>query len=172
MYSNKSKVYYVELSQTGTCNINGSISMIDLSFVEKATLILAEYKINNFEAYDNEYLNLIKLQIDNPTYYLSPISNVISDLINLVNELNNLKLNLENQIYIGTNSTTGSNLTVNANTKDLSQNSSIKLLYIQYLLMYDLQSTNGVFIDAYLTNAAAVLAANGNTLVTDYLHNT
>jgi hypothetical protein len=38
--------------------------------------------------------------------------------------------------------------------------------------MYDLQLTNGVFIDSYLTNAAAVLAANGNSLVIDYLQNT
>jgi hypothetical protein len=170
MYSNQSKVYYSNLVQTRT-GLSGTTSIMDLSFIAEASLIIADYNINNFLSYDNEFLNLIKLQIANPLYYLSPISNTISELIKLINNLNNTKLDLENQINLGFKSTNGSNLTINANSKNISQNSSIKLLYVQYLLMYDLKLTNGVFIDLYLNNAAAVLAANGNTLVIDYLQN-
>jgi hypothetical protein len=171
MYSNKTKVYYATLVQVETGTGTGSTtSIIDLLFIEKATIIIADYNINNFLSYDNELLNLIKLQIANPLYNLSPISNTISELIKIVNDLNNTRLDLENQIHIGSNSSNGSNLTINSTTKNIVQNSSIKLLYVQYLLMYDLKLTNGVFIESYLTNAAAVLAANGNTLVMDYIH--
>jgi hypothetical protein len=173
MYTNQSKVYYITLVDVKPgAGSSAETNIMDLAFINEATYIIADYKVNNFLSYDTEFLNLIKLQIANPLYYLSPISNTISELIKLVNDLNNIKLDLENQINIGFRSPNGSNLTINATSKNIEQNSSIKLLYVQYLLMYDLQLTNGVFIDSYLTNAAAVLAANGNSLVIDYLQNT
>jgi hypothetical protein len=49
-------------------------------------------------------------------------------------------------------------------TKQLTQNSSIKLVYLQYLLLYDISLTNGIFIDQYLSEAQQVLDKNGGLL--------
>jgi hypothetical protein len=48
--------------------------------------------------------------------------------------------------------------------KKIEQNSGIKLVYLQYLLMYDISGTNGLFIDEYLLEAQKVLDANGGLL--------
>lgn len=172
MYSNQSKVYYVETSNKagGMANSNTNscaLNLLDSLFINSGISIIANYNTNNLLGYDNELINLVRLQIANPSYAISPISNTISELIKIINDLNNSKLNLENQINIGTSN--DSNLVINVIKKDIVQNSSIKLLYVQYLLMYDLKLTNGVFIESYLLNAAAVLAANGNSLVIDYI---
>jgi hypothetical protein len=48
--------------------------------------------------------------------------------------------------------------------KQVSQDSSIKLVYLQYLLLYDISLTNGIFIDQYLAEAQNVLDKNGGLL--------
>jgi hypothetical protein len=53
---------------------------------------------------------------------------------------------------------------VNLITTTIEQDSSIKLVYLQYLLLYDINLTNGIFMDIYLQEAQQILDDNGGKL--------
>jgi hypothetical protein len=115
----------------------------------------------------NELINeLNNLKSTNVNYTFDPTSSTLVDLINIINSLIITKNDILEQLRrcelddLAEYKSRFTKLT----EKKIEQNSGIKLVYLQYLLMYDISGTNGLFIDEYLLEAQKVLDANGGLL--------
>lgn len=164
MYSNQTKVYYQTVDSTGGGGGGGDGT--GNPFVTEALVLLDLYQKNDIPGYFAELVNYESLKTSNPTYNLNNTSNAIVQLVDIVTSLLLVKQDLENQIEILENeelcNIKGDRLTVGSVL--INQSSALKLEYLQYLLMYDISLTNGIFMDAYLEEARRVLEANGGIL--------
>jgi hypothetical protein len=153
---------YFTLSQTSIVNDSMAIA-----FINEANVLLHYYHNNDIVSYNNEintaYANLKSTL---PNYINDITSNIAAQLIDVFNVLLTTNIDLQDQVImleedlfakIGTNIIGLDKLTI-------QQNTGFKLLYLQYLLMYDLKLTNGMFIDTYLHNAQNVLDLNNGIL--------
>jgi hypothetical protein len=165
MYSNQTKVYYQTLDTTGGGGGGGGSGDAN-PFVTEALVLLDLYQNNDIPGYFAELPTYEQLKISNPTYNLNNTSNAVVQLIDIVTSLLIVKEDLENQIYILENEELchmgSGKLTLGSVT--INQNSALKLEYLQYLLMYDISLTNGIFMDSYLEEARRVLESNGGIL--------
>ena len=59
------------------------------------------------------------------------------------------------------------NQNINVGEKIINQDTSLKLVYLQYLLMFNINSSNGIFLDSNLQKAQRVLDLNNGKLVTN-----
>ena len=83
-------------------------------------------------------------------------------MLNVNTDLNKQLIFLENNdLYIINNDR------INISSKIITQDTKIKLVYVQYLLMYNISSTNGIFITEYLNNAQRLLNINKGKIVTN-----
>lgn len=160
MYSSKApKQFYSNLSSGNTNNTN------TVAFTNEG-LILLKYYNQNINSYINEINNnYTKLKNQYPNYKLEDGSIVISSMSEIIYSLLLVKQDLQNQITVLENLEKYNTPDLKLQgTKQLTQNSSIKLVYLQYLLLYDISLTNGIFIDIYLSEAQQVLDKNGGLL--------
>ena len=171
MFSNNSKTYYRNSSSNSYSPYNQTsfISTLDKKFLTLANNIYKYYNKNDKINLKIEISNLRLLIAMNPLYKNSLISDTINNLINSFNSSLNINTDLLSQLsfienndccIINKNKIYLSNTTIN-------QDTSLKLVYLQYLLMYDIAATNGIFIDIYLENAQNILNSNNGQLVTN-----
>jgi len=159
MYSSKApKQFYSSLSGGGSNNNT-------IAFTNEG-LVLLKYYNKNINSYIDEIkTNYTKLKNQFPNYKLENGSVVISSMSEIIYSLLLVKKDLENQISVLENMEKPQIPKVEVNVPNpLVQNSSIKLVYLQYLLLYDISLTNGIFIDQYLEEAQKILDNNGGLL--------
>ena len=156
------KQYYISSDNSNTVNTN--------AFVAEGLILLNNYN-KSIDSYINEInTNYTNLKNQYPNYRLEDGSLVISSFAEIVYSLLLVKKDLENQISILENIEKPQIEHVGLQvTKPIEQNSSIKLVYLQYLLLFDISLTNGIFIDQYLQEAQQVLDKNGGLLYHDKL---
>jgi hypothetical protein len=143
--------------------INGV--MVD-PFIYEASILLHYYDTNNSTLFHNEIdTTYSKLKLTT-NYINNVISHTAVQLIDGVNTLFITNHDLQEQLGI-----LEEELIIKLNSKQIAidslfvvQNTNFKLLYLQYLLMYDIKLTNGLFIDTYLNNAQKVLDSNNGIL--------
>ena len=112
------------------------------------------YRIRNYDYLNIFEQNVIAKLIDN-------ISNYIASVDSMNNQIVILEQNLLRKTY-------SEQFTVIANTKYIEQNTKLKLEYIQYMLLFDLNESNGVFIDEYINVAKDLLRINNNVLTYNF----
>lgn len=162
MYSNQTKVYYSTLATTNGGGGNGG----ENPFVTESLVLLNLYNNGNVQGFTDELPVFQELKVTNPNYKLDNTSLVVTQLVDIMNSLLIVKKDLEDQIYILENNDfcISHNNNLNINSVQMTQHSGLKLEYLQYLLMYDIKLTNGIFIDIYLKEAKQVLEQNGGIL--------
>jgi hypothetical protein len=174
MYSNNTKPYYINLPSTGTGGNNGSggtgngdcnCSLINI-FNTEVTKLLILYSTNNISGFTKELEILVNLEIANPAYKFNDICKNLVKLIYVINSLivanDDLKIQIKNLETAQYNDLMSSKMMLTE--LSITQSAGIKLVYLQYLIMYDIKLTNGLFIQAYLDEAQQVLTDNGNVL--------
>jgi len=114
--------------------------------------------INNFNKIDQN-IQIIATTISNFIETSTDLNKEIS-VLNIV--IDDLKDQIQYCQY--NDHTTKPTNGVNLITKTIEQDSGIKLVYLQYLLLYDINLTNGIFMDIYLQEAQQILDENGGKL--------
>lgn len=158
-YSKAPKQYYLNLSNTIDTNTN------TYTFTKEGLLLLKLYN-NDVNSYISEIQNnYTKLKEQFPNYKLEDGSVVITSMAEIIYSLLLVKKDLENQITALENLQKDTTSKVHIpEPKQVSQNSAIKLVYLQYLLLFDISLTNGIFIDQYLLESQKVLDKYGGLL--------
>ena len=161
MYRNQSKIYYVTLD-----NIYNNTNTNTTAFVLLSKSLVETYNKNQTTLFSELLNDLNNLKNSNSNYKFDVTSSTIVDLVNLINSLIITKNDILEQLRrcelddLAEYKSRFTKLT----EKTIEQNSGIKLVYLQYLLMYDISGTNGLFIDEYLLEAQKVLDENGGLL--------
>jgi hypothetical protein len=124
-------------------------------------------KINDSFLKEVANLNNLKKQLPNYSFVtelllMTQLINVINNYINITNDLNTQIINLEDAITFASNRNDTSNYIVNKQV--LVQDTMLNLEYVQYLIMFDVQQSNGLFLENNLKLAREVLKNNGNRL--------
>jgi len=172
MYSNNTKSYYNNVESTSSYtpyNNSSSLTYSDTLFVNIAISLITVYNKNNMNSYNKCLDNLRLLQKSNPNYKNSIISNTVSNLITALNNMLNVNTDLNKQLIFLENNDLYiiNNDRINISSKIITQDTKIKLVYVQYLLMYNISSTNGIFITEYLNNAQRLLNINKGKIDTN-----
>jgi hypothetical protein len=164
MYSNPTKAYY----KSGNGSGNGGLSIYANQFIAEAKVLLNYYNSNNINLFNLEYsTNFAELKAKSFNYKNDPVANIISLLLDCINtliiittDLRNQVTTLENTLLIECQETT--NIVITSGS--VSQNANLKKLYIQYMLLFNLSATDGIFIPSYLDEAQRVLDENGQNI--------
>lgn len=171
MYSNQTKVYYTTLPTSSGGGGSGGGgggggTDGDNPFVTESLVLLDLYNNGNVQGFFNELPTFQQLKVTNPNYKLNNTSLAVTQLVDIMNSLLIVKKDLEDQIYILENNDfcISHNNNLNINSVQMTQHSGLKLEYVQYLLLYDIKLTNGIFIDTYLAESRKVLEQNGGLL--------
>lgn len=123
--------------------------------------------IDNYKNYNNGVVKYNNLKLHYPIYKKSTDLNIISQLINYINfyvenikNLNNQLTSLEQKL----SDMESSNSYIYTSSYNINQNTSLKLEYVQYLLLFDINASNGVFLKSHLDIAKHLLSINNNRL--------
>lgn len=159
---NVTKKYY----SNGFNNCSNSCSdTLSNPFLNQANLLLSLYYKHNVKEFNCNYIKFNKLLTQYPNYKYVSYLNIIAQLLQIINILYNLDINLKQQILIYeeelTNRYDRQNGVISGQKLDIVQDASIDLVYIQYLLLFDIEETGGLFIESNLIIARQVLEDNG-----------
>ena len=163
MFYKQTKPYYVQLKNT-----NQTSAMLT-AFTNEGNILLNIYANNSIASYFAEFDGRFKeLKSLYPQYKLENTVNVIASFGDALNNLMTKNSLLDEEIIslrkIISEEKCHNNTIGVLEEKQLVQSADIKLVYIQYLLLYDLTLTNGLFIDSYLEDAERILIKNGGSL--------
>jgi hypothetical protein len=168
------KTYYssqIRNTQSNSKANNFSSNNIFNKQIQKIVILLTNNDNDNsikdkiIKEFNN--LNILKKQLPNYNFVtelvlMTQLINIINNYININTDLYNQISNLEDAIDFAVKSQSNSNYITN--TKILVQNTEINLEYLQYLIMFDIQESNGLFLENNLLIAKEVLRNNGNRL--------
>ena len=164
MYSNPKKSYYTSLSNSSS----GSGSVFGSAFINEAIILLKYYDSNNIILWNTEFNSgYAQLKLTSTNYKNDITAYTVSQLIDnlnttiivttdLRNQINILQQQLSNQQQQTTNMFVGGG--------SIEQNVKLNKVYIQYMLLYNLSATNGVFIPTKLDEAQTILDENGGQI--------
>jgi hypothetical protein len=155
---------------SGSSGSSGISSLILNAFTNGGIKLLDLYAKNLIKEYYNEVdTGFKKIKNTYPQYKQNDSTNLISSFVDTVYELLVLNGNLDDEIIFlkkkldFINTITSEKIKIKENIL-VAQSSSIKIIYTQYLLLYDLDLSGGKFIDAYLKEAERIYIKNGNKL--------
>lgn len=165
MAARYTKQYYISLPSTANGSGSSDTSINSL-FNNVALNLIDAYNTGNKPIFNKTFQELQQLKLMNPNYTLTSELNIYIQTIDIINGLINVNADLLNQIRTLEQVTYDHchDRNINIETYNISQNTQINLVYLQYLLMFDLNVTNGLFIDSYLQQAQVVLDQNGGKL--------
>ncbi len=175
-YVQTSTDYYVQLSGSGTGSGNGS-GVLENEFVKEGLKLLDLYNSNVPEPYFNEVLtNFKNLKDRYPQYKLNDNTFVISTFVDKVYDLLTVNDDLEEEVDYLRNRLVclcKHDKILLKEAETLDQSANINIIYLQYLLLYDLTLTNGIFMQEYLDEAERIYTNNGNMIYhpTDFERN-
>ena len=117
-------------------------------------------KINDLFLKEVLNLNILKKQLPNYSFVtelllMTQLINIINNYINITNDLSSQINNLEDAITFAANRNDTSNYIVNK--KVLVQDTMLNLEYVQYLIMFDIQQSNGLFLDANIKTKKTII---------------
>ena len=173
MYSNMTKRYYTNIPST-TCYspynmTNSTGNGNDSPFINIANTFVKYYTSNNIINFTNLIPKLTILEKTYPNYKNNKISSTIVNLIDSLTSLLNVNMDLKKQLEFLENHDLCERKkdSIFFNDQIIKQNVGINLVYTQYLLMYNISATNGIFTEEYLNNARELLNSNNGKLVTN-----
>jgi len=149
-------------------------SPLNYLFNAEVTKIISYYKNNSIDKFNETIIKYNKLKKSFSTYALITELSLEAQLVELlrnnmttVTDLQQQIIKLESSLETCMNkeNTMYQKGLLTNTDKQLTQDTSIKLEYLQYLLMYDINATNGLFLPAQLDIAAANLKRNNGNLV-------
>lgn len=165
MFYKQTKIYYVQVSKNS--NSGGGSSYFN-PFIDEGKKLLDLYAHQCIAEYitevDTTFENLKKTY---PQYPYDAGAKIIVDFVDAL--YNTLLVNeqLDDEIIVLqkelAEKCSHNQITVRE-VKTLEQSTSIKMVYLQYMLLFDLSLTNGVFVDKYLEEARIILEKNGGVL--------
>ena len=112
------------------------------------------YKLNH-----KSYISILELKL------MSSLVEIITNYFTTINSLNNQITSLERRLLQKHCNEGNTSL---YNYKNINQDTLLKKEYIQYLLLFDLKKSNGVFIETYLNIARDLLSKNNNELIREF----
>lgn len=112
------------------------------------------YRRTNISYLDIKELKLISQLIDIITNFVTTIDSMISQITSLEIRLSQ---KCKDEMYTSLH-----------NAKVIKQDTGLKLEYLQYLLLFDINESNGLFIETYLNVARNLLISNNNNLVRNF----
>ncbi len=148
---------------------SGTSNVITSAFTKQGIKLLKIYANNCIEDYFTEVeTNFKKLKKTYPQYKFDDSAYVISSFIDAVYNLLTVNDTLDDEIKLLRQKIASINADrqkiIVKEGETVTQSSSIKLVYLQYMLLYDLTLTNGKFVQIYLDEAEKVLRQNGGIL--------
>lgn len=165
MYSTTKVYYKKKVYEPSTIT-----STFNKPFDDSAKILIDDYRKRMRSSFNEDYLDFDGLKRDNPKYVDVPELIIISDLVDIVNVLYNnndelltQKEDLEELLQQKCNC----NDRIGMSNLNLEQDTSIDLVYLQYLLLFDISETGGVFIESNLKIAQNVIDNNGGKLKVD-----
>lgn len=160
------KAYYKFLIPDTSTIDGGTGSPLGDLFLKEIIILIKLYLLNDITGFNLAYSSTFEnLKTSNSSYTLDKYASSLVDLIDIIYSLIAVNADLKKQITILENEELALfNQSVNITSVSLSQNTSLKMEYLQYLLLYDINLTNGMFIDSYLEVAKQVLTDNGGQL--------
>lgn len=158
---NRTKRYYNSISNTNIFSVESSTTIL---FNEYILNILDAIWLQDYVKFYVEIDKLNELKAQYPNYKYTDSLNIMVQLVDIVrnfreqivdfkSQLNNLEETLANDTKCGTK--------ISMPETQIIQDTSIKLEYMQYLLMFDINETRGIFLEANLERAREVLKENG-----------
>ena len=158
---NRTKRYYNSISNTNIFTVESSTTIL---FNEYILNILDAVWMQDYNKFYIEIDKLNELKAQYPNYKYTDSLNIMVQLVDIVRnfreQIVDLKLQLQNleetlAINIKTNSR------ISMPETQIVQDTSIKLEYMQYLLMFDINESRGIFLEANLERAREILKENG-----------
>ena len=161
---NRTKRYYNSISNTNIFTVESSTTIL---FNEYIFNILDALWLQDYVKFYVEIGKLNELKAQYPNYKFTDSLNIMVQLVDTVRnfreqivdlktQLQNLEDTLANQTTCGTK--------ISMPETQIIQDTSIKLEYMQYLLMFDINESRGIFLEANLERAREVLKENGYRL--------
>lgn len=158
---NRTKRYYNSISNTNIFSVESSTTIL---FNEYILNILDAIWLQDYVKFYVEIDKLNELKAQYPNYKYTDSLNIMVQLVDIVrnfreqivdlkSQLNNLEETLANDTKCGTK--------ISMPETQIIQDTSIKLEYMQYLLMFDINESRGIFLEANLERAREVLKENG-----------
>ena len=158
---NRTKRYYNSISNTNIFSVESSTTIL---FNEYILNILDAIWLQDYVKFYVEIDKLNELKAQYPNYKYTDSLNIMVQLVDIVrnfreqivdlkSQLNNLEETLANDTKCGTK--------ISMPETQIIQDTSIKLEYMQYLLMFDINESRGIFLEANLERAREVLRENG-----------
>ena len=158
---NRTKRYYNSISNTNIFTVESSTTIL---FNEYILNILDAIWLQDYVKFYVEIDKLNELKAQYPNYKYTDSLNIMVQLVDIVrnfreqivdlkSQLNNLEETLANDTKCGTK--------ISMPETQIIQDTSIKLEYMQYLLMFDINESRGIFLEANLERAREVLRENG-----------
>lgn len=160
------KNYYKVL----TLMSNSSSLSTNYLFNKEVEKIISVLMDNNISAFLLEVCKFNNLKRQLPNYIFITELLLMSELIDLIRNYISTNIDLNNQITnletLNMNCGNGQNGIgkFKLNDTSIQQNVSLKLEYIQYLIMFDITATGGNFVEANLELARTTLINNGGIL--------
>ena len=158
---NRTKRYYNSISNTNIFSVESSTTIL---FNEYILNILDAIWLQDYVKFYVEIDKLNELKAQYPNYKYTDSLNIMVQLVDIVrnfreqivdlkSQLDNLEETLANDTKCGTK--------ISMPETQIIQDTSIKLEYMQYLLMFDINESRGIFLEANLERAREVLKENG-----------
>ena len=158
---NRTKRYYNSISNTNIFTVESSTTIL---FNQYILNILDAIWLQDYVKFYVEIDKLNELKAQYPNYKYTDSLNIMVQLVDIVrnfreqivdlkSQLNNLEETLANDTKCGTK--------ISMPETQIIQDTSIKLEYMQYLLMFDINESRGIFLEANLERAREVLRENG-----------
>ena len=165
MLYQKTKPYYIQINNTSSTTQS---SPMLTAFTNEGLKLLDLYAKKCMNDYLTEVeTNYKKLKTTYPNYQNESSINVITSFVDSMYNLLIINDTLEDEIELLRNRCTAyahmDKISV-IEIKELEQSADIKIVYLQYLLLYDLSLTDGVFVDKFLVEAENILKRNGGIL--------
>jgi hypothetical protein len=158
---NRTKRYYNSITNTNIFTVESSTTILFNEYILK---ILDAIWLQDYVKFYVEIDKLNELKSQYPNYKYTDSLNIMVQLVDIVrnfreqivdlkSQLDNLEETLANDTRTGTK--------ISMPETQIIQDTSIKLEYMQYLLMFDINETRGIFLEANLERAREVLKENG-----------
>ena len=158
---NRTKRYYNSISNTNIFTVESSTTIL---FNEYILNILDAVWMQDYNKFYIEIDKLNELKAQYPNYKYTDSLNIMVQLVDIVRnfreQIVDLKLQLQNlEETLSNNIKTNSRISMPET--QIIQDTSIKLEYMQYLLMFDINESRGIFLEANLERAREILKENG-----------
>lgn len=163
---NRTKNYYTSISVGNIRNVESSTMQIfNTTFFSILDVLHTDLFVDKTNPLlEIEITTLSGLIINYPNYKLTDSLNIMVQLVDTVRNLRELVVDLKTQVAAIFHTDDKQRLLM-TETK-IIQDTNIKLEYLQYLLMFDIKISNGLFLQANLEAAREVLRTNGYRLQT------